>query len=216
MHAGYRLYIFDLDGTVVDSRESIGHAFASLARSLDLNISTDLGDLHIGLALDEIFAQLNIDDIPAAREIYRTCYYQNVHRETSFPGISQILDSLRPHAHLAIATNKGARGARASLAASGLENIFDTIQAADTAEPKPASGQFDNIRTFYRIHHAPIMPWQCLMIGDSPVDIEFARTAGMDSAFVSWGFYPQKSVSHTPTHMVSSPAELLRLQPTRR
>lgn len=212
MSAGYRLYIFDLDGTIIDSRESISRAFTRLAQSLGLTISTDPDDLHIGLSLDEIFSQLAINDIPRARELYRTFYYENIHRESAYPGIAQTLATLRPHAHLAVATNKGGRGARASLAVTGLAGLFDIVQAADTAEAKPSPEQFENIRAFYRTHHAPVMPWQCLMVGDSPVDIEFAHNAGMDSAFVSWGFYPHKSLSRTPTHVVSSPGALLGLR----
>ncbi|MFC1591910.1 HAD family hydrolase [Thermodesulfobacteriota bacterium] len=76
----YRLVIFDLDGTLIDSRASIVTAFRAVARDLGMpgEVFPD-GEAYIGYALNDVLEKLRIADVARARELYRHYYYQYIH-----------------------------------------------------------------------------------------------------------------------------------------
>ncbi len=205
----YKLFLFDLDGTLINSRHSIVSAFESVAR--DLGIEGGLfpdGETYIGYTLDEVFSKLDLSDPDKARELYRHYYYQFIHTEAAFPGIEETLSRLRGSVRMSVVTNKASRGCHASLTHTKLLSFFDCCQAVDTCIPKPHKDSFDRICAFYEQRGHCFKPRECLMIGDSPVDMQYAENAGIDSAFVSWGFYRRDALAAHPTYVISNPLDL--------
>jgi phosphoglycolate phosphatase-like HAD superfamily hydrolase len=205
----YKLYLFDLDGTLINSRHSIVSAFEAVAR--DLGIEGGLfpdGETFIGYTLDEVFRKLDLSDTERARELYRHHYYRFIHTETAFPGITETLKRLHGSICMSIVTNKASRGCRASLLQTNLLSFFDCCEAVDTCIPKPHKDSFDRICAFYKNRGLSFEPHECLMIGDSPVDMAYAANAGIDCAFVSWGFYKRDALPAEPTYIISNPIDL--------
>ncbi|MFC1591911.1 HAD family hydrolase [Thermodesulfobacteriota bacterium] len=114
--------------------------------------------------------------------------------------------------HLAIATNKSLKGCKASLDITGIGHYFDVIEAVDTGAPKPDSDVLERIAAAYRSRGIGFELQECLMVGDSPIDMQFSANAGIDSVFVCWGFYDEDALGVVPTYRISQPAELCRMQ----
>lgn len=207
----YKLIIFDLDGTLVDSRASIMAAMDDMARELGLTKQQRAQrPIHIGLPMSDILRGLGIQDIEAARSSYRNHYLTYTHLELAFPGIAELLEQLRGKAPLAIATNKSYEGSLRTLGNAGIRDYFDFIASLDQGIPKPDPDAFTRIRAHYRGQGREFLPEDCLMVGDSPIDIEFACRCGIDSAFAAWGFH-DGGIPEKPTHTCASPSELAKL-----
>lgn len=205
----YRLCIFDLDGTLVDSRPAILAALQDTARELGIaDAAVQSRSIHIGLPLAEILRQLGFQDIDQARGVYRRYYYLHNHLEKPFPGIPDLLTRLRHRVLLAVATNKTFDGTKATLQNTGLFEFFEVVESLDRGIPKPDRDTFDRIIRFFQGRGIQLQPAECLMVGDSPIDMQFARNAGIDAAFVRWGFQSEDQLSVKPTYTVATPEEL--------
>jgi HAD superfamily hydrolase (TIGR01509 family) len=207
----YSLILFDLDGTLVDSRPSIMAAMADMARDMGLS-QEQLAQkpIHIGLPMSDILRELGIDDIDAARAAYRRHYHRYTHMELAFPGIPALLAELRGRVALAIATNKAYEGSLRTLGNAGILDYFDFIASLDQGIPKPDPDAFIRTCAFYREQDKRFSPQDCLMVGDSPIDLAFARRSGIDFAFAGWGYH-DGDLPEKPTHACSSPDELAKL-----
>ncbi|MCX8043731.1 MAG: HAD family hydrolase [Desulfobacterota bacterium] len=205
----YRLCIFDLDGTLIDSRHAIGAALQETARELKLDeVEVSQFALYIGLPLDSILQKLGFRDIEQARAVYRKHYYRFIHTEKPFPGIPELLTRLHGKVSLAIATNKSLKGTERTLRHTGLFPFFDVLETIDQGIPKPHRYTFDRICEFYRQRGSIFLPHHCLMVGDSPIDMAFADNAGIHAAFVRWGFHTEACLPIKPLYAVSTPDEL--------
>jgi phosphoglycolate phosphatase len=207
----YKLIIFDLDGTLVDSRASITAAMQDMARELGLPQEQHGRRINIGLPMSDILRDLGIEDIEAARTAYRRHYHKYTHMELAFPGVPELLDRLRGKIPLSIATNKAYEGSLRTLGNAGIRDYFDFIASLDQGIPKPDPDAFIRICAHYRGQGKEFSPEDCLMVGDSPIDLEFARRCGIDSAFADWGFHDGAGLLITPDYRLHTPGELCRL-----
>ncbi len=207
----YKLIIFDLDGTLVDSRASITAAMQDMARELGLTQEQQGRRINIGLPMSDILRELGIQDIEAARTAYRKHYHKYTHMELAFPGVPELLEQLRGQAPLSIATNKAYEGSLRTLGNAGIRDYFDFIASLDQGIPKPDPDAFIRIRDYYRSQGKEFLPEDCLMVGDSPIDLEFASRCGIDSAFAEWGFHDGAGLFIQPNYRLHSPGELYRL-----
>jgi len=208
----YKLIIFDLDGTLVDSKASIMAAMGDMAIEMGLTKEQLLQrPVHIGLPMSDILRELGIEDIEAARAAYRKHYHAYTHMELAFPGVPGLLEQLRGKAPLSIATNKAYEGSLRTLGNAGLLDYFDFIAALDQGMPKPDPDAFIRIRAHYRGKGKEFSPEDCLMVGDSPIDLEFARRCGIDSAFAQWGFHDKNDLTFNPTYILAAPSDLQQI-----
>jgi phosphoglycolate phosphatase len=188
------LFLFDLDGTLLDSADMIlmaqKRAFAALGlepppRKTGLSI--------VGLSLTEAFRVLAGPEGPidALTEAYRRAFFElrasDPHLESLFPGAGALIESLRKagQATLGIATGKSRRGVEAILAKYHWNGHFSVTQSSDDAPSKPHPGMVLNA---CRITGSA--PENTFMIGDSSFDMEMARRAGARAVGVAWGFQP--------------------------
>ena len=208
----YKLIIFDLDGTLVDSKASIMAAMGDMA--LEIGLTQDelaQRPVHIGLPMADILRDLGIDDIDDARVAYRKHYHKYTHMELAFPGVPELLEQLRGKVLLAVATNKAYEGSLRTLANAGIRDYFDFIASLDQGIPKPDPDAFNRICAHYQEQGKKFSPADCLMVGDSPIDLEFASRCGIDCAFAEWGFHDGAGLFIQPTYTLHSPGELYGL-----
>jgi phosphoglycolate phosphatase len=205
MSAPLRLVVFDLDGTLVDSKHNIIAAVEEVARILGITCPPqDVIPRVIGLSLMEALAQL-FPDVDASRHKaldreYREAFVRLRARpeytEPLFDGTHEILAELDKHGFLlGIATGKARRGAQHFIARNGFEGRFVTVQTPEDAPGKPHPGMVLNAlrETGAEARHT-------VMIGDTSYDIEMARAAGVHAIGVSWGNHPVAELRAAGAH----------------
>jgi phosphoglycolate phosphatase len=168
----------------------------------------------VGLSLREAFQVLGRghDAFPfdGMIEQYKQAFFDlrhsAEHQEPLYDGARDTILSLasRSDCLLGVATGKSQRGVRAILTHHGLLSHFATIKTADDAPSKPHPGMIlDAMR------EAGAEPSDTLMIGDTSYDMEMARTAGVTSIGVTWGYHKEAILrSSGADHVVRSYTEL--------
>jgi len=208
----YDTLIFDLDGTLVDSREAIvAAATAGLAR-IGLPAPDPATVLeYVGLPLAEVMARLvgeGRGDVALAVAGYRAAY-ADLDRATTrpFPGIEALLDAVadRP---LALATGKEVAGATRVLRELGWRDRFAVVIGGDSVRhPKPHP---DMVFATWRA--LPTAPERTLVIGDTTFDLAMGRAAGAATCAVTWGNHDRaRLATEAPDHTVDTVAALRAL-----
>jgi HAD superfamily hydrolase (TIGR01509 family) len=183
----FPVYLFDVDGTLVDSAEDIcGALREALANTPQAGVEDAFLRRYIGrhliCLLDDLFPGISrprVDDWIAE---YRSLYLARGHRETKvYPGVREALAALG--GRKSTATTKGTPTTRAVLEQFGLIAHFDHVQGTDGFPAKPEP---DVIHTSLAALGA--RPDQCLMVGDSPADMEAGRRAGVKICAVRYGY----------------------------
>ena len=212
-----RLYIFDWDGTLMDSVNRIVSCLrqAALEQGLD-----DLEDRHfgdvIGLGLPQALARL-YPGLDAPRvERFRTTYAERFlaadgEPAVLFPGARVLLDELRGRGHqVAVATGKSRRGLNRILDELDLVQCFDATRCADETASKPDPRMLEEI-----VAELDVDRDRAVMIGDTEYDLEMAARAGIRSVGISHGVHSrERLLRHAPESIVDSLLEILAWEPS--
>ncbi|MEM7663146.1 MAG: HAD-IA family hydrolase [Pseudomonadota bacterium] len=189
-----KLAIWDMDGTIVDSREVIQTAMSRAFEAMDLPAPEyDATRKIVGLGLDEACLRLAPNDfdktlLPDLVEAYRQAFIARRtdpdFKEPLYSGALKTLEQLRQDNWLiAMATGKSHRGIRAIFDMHPLEQYFDTIWCADDGPGKPHPFMVEEA-----MKAVGAETHQTLMIGDAIFDIQMGNAAGVETHGVSWGF----------------------------
>jgi len=204
----FPVYIFDVDGTLVDSAAdicgAIQHVLATQGR-------TDVNDAflrrYIGRHLIDLFQDLGYEPQQVEEMVthYRQVYPARNHGQTNtYPGISDLLAALP--GKKATATTKGTPTTRMVLEMKGLLPYFDHVQGTDGFPAKPAPDVI-----FRCLEALGARPADCLFIGDSPADMEAGHRAGVRTCAALWGYGDRQEMARwKPDYWVSDPAEFAR------
>jgi phosphoglycolate phosphatase len=176
--------IFDLDGTLVDSFADITAAFCRSFASAGC-ASPDAAQVRplIGLDLRDMYERfVDTSLIEGLIAAYRADYAERCADSTRpFPGIVALLDDLgAAGVPRAVATTKTSWMARTVTQKVGLADKLDHVQGTDGFAYKPAP---DVVLHAVRALGGPVS-W---MVGDSWLDIEAGRSAGLRTCAVTWG-----------------------------
>ncbi|MGD0201223.1 MAG: HAD family hydrolase [Bryobacteraceae bacterium] len=183
----FPVYVFDVDGTLVDSADDICGAVLEVLASIPCRPVTKAGlTRYIGVHLIEMFRDLLPDYTPAQLEqlidSYRTFYRAREHRATRlYPGVKEALAALA--GRKATATTKTSTGTRTVLERFGLLGYFDHVQGTDGLPYKPAP---DVVLASLAALEA--RPQDCLFVGDTAADMEAGRRAGVSVCAVRYGY----------------------------
>jgi phosphoglycolate phosphatase len=186
-----RLIVFDLDGTLIDSRRDLATATNRLISELGgAPLAEDAVAAMVGEGAGVLVrralaaAGLETDHANAlARflEIYDSCLLDNTR---PYDGVRDVLETLSETATLAVLTNKPARATGRILDGLNLLKWFYDVVGGDAAfarKPDPAA-------LLDLISRADAAPGTTLMVGDSRVDLETARRAGTAVCLARYGF----------------------------
>jgi 2-phosphoglycolate phosphatase len=183
----FSVYLFDVDGTLVDSAHDIcGTIQTVLAGTDGADRTYEFLRGYIGRPLidlfQDVFPRHTPEEIEQLIEEYRRVYPARDHSSTLvFPGVLEALQSLG--GRKATATTKGTRTTRMILEKFGLLPYFDHVQGTDGFPAKP------NPHVIYAALTAlEAKPEDCLFVGDSAADMEAARRAGVRSCAVTYGY----------------------------
>ena len=211
-----RLYIFDFDGTLGDSRGLIVKTMMDTFDKMGIERpSTEACIGTIGLPLDQCFAvsaHLDAEQSEACAEVYRKIFkINNVPGAVQpFPDVVETLKRLHEDGNvLAIASSRRHESLDGLVADFGITNLFTAIVGADdVVNAKPNPVPVNLILT--RLHFEP---QQALVIGDAPYDILMGRNAGTKTCAVTWGNGTREELLAVhPDIMIDHFADVLTIQ----
>jgi phosphoglycolate phosphatase len=204
----FEVYLFDVDGTLLDSATDICGAIREVMAREGV-AAPSFAELRglVGLHLVEFFAGAfpgcGDEKLEELFQAYRSCYRARGHRETRvFPGVVEGLEALG--GRKTTATTKGSPMTRSILEQFGLIGHFDHVQGTDGFPSKPEPDVI-----FAALRALGAEPRDCLMVGDSTADIEAARAAGVKVCAVRYGYGdPEKLARLEPDYWVEDLRDL--------
>jgi HAD superfamily hydrolase (TIGR01509 family) len=205
----FRVYIFDLDGTLLDSAADICSAVQHvLSGHVSEPLPFDYLKSFVGHHLDAVFTDVlpgaGREQLDGMIHAYKTTYLGRGHIETRpFPGVVEALGNLG--GRKATATTKGTPTTRAVLEQFGLLPYFDHVQGTDGFPCKPAPDV-----VLRSVAALGAQAEDCLFVGDSETDMEAGRRAGVRTCAVRYGYgNPAALARWEPDYWVSDLRELL-------
>lgn len=218
-----KLLIFDLDGTLVDSRADLANSINAMLRDCNrVELPADLIASYIGDGAPTLVRRAlgDPDDesiIDRALEFFLGYYREHKLDNTYvYEGMKEALIALAqrsspgcetPRRKLAILSNKPVAPSRQIAEALGLSQFVSQIYGGNsfhTKKPDPAGALTLLAEHGCQSHEA-------MIIGDSDIDILTARNAGMWSCGVSYGFAPHSLQAAEPDVIIDHPRELAEI-----
>jgi phosphoglycolate phosphatase len=205
----FRAYLFDIDGTLLDSALDICGAIQQTLEPtgcgpLTFEYLRGFIGLHLIDCFGDVLPHYTPEQMDALVQIYRTHYPARGHKLTTiYPGVAEGLAAL--DARKTTATTKGTNGSRAILEQFGLLPYFNHVQGTDGFPCKPAPDVIHR-----GIEALGAKPEDCLMVGDAPSDILAGRRAGVKTCAVRYGYGRLEEIAQVePDYWISDLRELL-------
>jgi phosphoglycolate phosphatase len=187
----YRHFVFDLDGTLIDSRQDLADAANAMLASYGaapLPVADVVAMVGEGARtlVSRVLARARVDvDLDEALvrflAAYDACLVATTH---PYDGVRDLLARLHATAHVSVLTNKPQHATDRVLEALGLAPHVHAAIGGDTAlgrKPEPHG-------LMALMARSGIAAADTLMVGDSWVDVATARAASIDACLVSYGF----------------------------
>jgi len=200
------LLIFDLDGTLIDSRLDLAHSVNATRAAMGKGplpaelISTFVGNGAPVLIKRAMGPEAGDDEIRDALEFFLDHYRRHAVDCTElYPGVRAALERLYDaRMKLAVLSNKPQPIGNAIMEHFGLARLMFRICGGDSFEhKKPHRIGVDTLRA-----EADAEPNDTWMIGDSYVDVQTARNAGVPCCGVTYGFQPETFREFPPDILV--------------
>jgi len=206
------LFIFDLDGTLVDTLEditaSVNFTLQKLGRPL---VPLDKVREYVGDGVSMLLVRALggreelLDD---AKGVYAVHHSRNlVVRSHLYPGVKETLEHFRS-LPMAVVTNKDREFSEPLLRDLGILPYFRMVIGADAGLPlKPAPDAFLRI-----LRETGVSPELAVVVGDGTTDVIAGKAAGITTCAVTYGFRPEAQLRTAgPDHVVRAFSELTTL-----
>ncbi|ADO45174.1 HAD-superfamily hydrolase, subfamily IA, variant 3 [Hydrogenobacter thermophilus TK-6] len=204
-----KLFIFDLDGTLIDSYMDIGMCVNGVLRSMGRqeiepdSVKNWIGGGARGL-LEKLFPSEEID---RALELFRKYYRENpVVYTKAYKGIREVLTHLKAmEKRLAVVTNKMEDLSVEILKRLNLYHYFDMVVGGDTfPEKKPSPVPIKEVLRWLGVDAK-----EAVMIGDTDADVRAGKDAGVWTALANWGYVRMDGVK--PDFVLHKPEDIINL-----
>ena len=200
------LLIFDLDGTLIDSKLDLAHSVNATRTFMGMDpLEHDLVYSYVGngapVLIRRALGQAASEaDVEHALEFFIRYYAQHCLDYTGlYPGVQSALDRLHTAGHtLAVLTNKPVKISHRILDGLGLSGHFFRVYGGNSFDRKKP----DPVGIATLLAESGLQPTRTYMVGDSAVDIQTARNAGVLSCGVSYGFQPESMMEAAPDVVV--------------
>jgi phosphoglycolate phosphatase len=214
-----KLLIFDLDGTLIDSRLDLIHSVNAMLRHIgrpelpgDI-IATYVGDGAPMLVRRALGDPDDESSVQRALEYFLSYYREHKLDNTHvYPGILEMLVQIRRGTNgrprsMAVLSNKPVNPSRAIVEALGMKDFFAQVYGGNsfpTKKPDPLGAQ-------KLLEEIACHPQEAVMIGDSANDVLTGRNAGLWTVGVNYGFAPQTLDLTPPDVRVDTVQELVEV-----
>lgn len=207
----YKLYIFDWDGTLMDSIDRIVSSLQHAAVTVGLNAPSDneaksIIGLSLSVALNKLFPTLNRVQEQQIIDAYKQQFlYDNKVPAPLFEHSIALLTALKAQNKLtAVATGKARTGLDKMLLDTNTEHLFDLTICADESASKPKPTMLNML-----LNELNVEVHEAVMVGDSIHDLTMANNAGMDSVAITLGADKKETLAlYEPNAIVDSVIEL--------
>jgi|ERR1700692_259301 len=212
-----KLVIFDLDGTLIDSRLDLVHSVNAALRHIgrrdlpDHVIASYVGD-GAPILIQRALGGEKVDEAVVRQGLQFFLSYYREHKldhTTVYDGVKEALTMVQRSSNgvlrkLAVLSNKPVGPSRAIVEALGLGPFFMQVYGGNSfATKKP-----DPEGALRLLEELGVQPEEAAIVGDAHVDIETGRNAGLLTVGVSYGFAPHTLRDQPPDILVDTPAEL--------
>jgi len=207
---GFPVYLFDVDGTLVDSAADICGAVLEVlkarppAKAVDeLFLRRYIGH-HLTTLFNDLFPEPHNGQIDELIADYRRLYPLRNHGSTTiYPGVIETLSALP--GLKSTATTKNSMTLRHVLERFDLVRFFDHVQGTDGFPAKPAPDV-----VLKALEGLGAKPDECLLVGDAGPDMEAGRRAGVKICAVRYGYGdPSEMARFEPDYWIDDLRELL-------
>ena len=213
-----KLLIFDLDGTLIDSRLDLVHSVNAMLRHFKRpELPEDVVASYVGDGAPMLVRRALGDPkdehfVKEALEYFLTYYRAHKLDYTHiYDGVKEMLAALGSangaRRRMAVLSNKPVNPSRAIVEALGLGGFFAHVYGGNsfpTKKPDPLGA-----RTLLRETHA--QPQEALIVGDSSNDVLTGRNAGLWTCGVTYGFAPHTLTLVLPDIVIDTPRELMQV-----
>ena len=202
--------IFDLDGTLVDSAESIRGALTESCKVNNVEPMIPISEIKIGPPLDEIIRSIlpyedNSRHVPFKKtfvELYDRHFWKEC---TVYPGASDALSKAAPNANLFLVTNKRISPTLEILRHHSIDHFFKAIIGCDSVYKK---GLSKGMSIRHLIHKYRLSKSECVYFGDTEGDSLACQEVGIDFIYVPWGYGDTKKMTNLKHPIINSWDEL--------
>lgn len=212
-----KLVIFDLDGTLIDSRLDLVHSVNAALRHIgrpalpDDVIASYVGD-GAPILIQRALGGEAVDDEIVRRGLQFFLSYYREHKldhTTVYDGVKQALSNIQRASNgvprkMAVLSNKPVVPSRAIVEALALGPFFTQIYGGNsfpTKKPDP-----EGVRKLLEEYAVP--PEEAVIVGDSHVDVETGHNADLWTVGVTYGFAPHTLEDAAPDVLVDTAQEL--------
>jgi len=213
-----KLLIFDLDGTLVDSRKDLANSINAMlvnyhrAELPDDVIATYIGDGAPTLVRRSLGFKDDHDLQPKDEEFIEDAlvFFLEFYREHKldftyvYDGVKEALEKLEARGlAMSVLSNKPVNPSRIIANTLGLGGFFKSIYGGNSFETKKPDPM--GVNTLLREHG--VAPNEAVIIGDSSIDMQTGRNAGIWSCGCTYGLSPETLVGTPGDVMVDAPGE---------
>ena len=212
LHWNVRLLVFDLDGTLIDSKLDLAQAVNAAREHMRLpRIENERVYSYVGNGAPVLIRramgdQASQEDVDRALQFFYEYYRDHMLDHTYlYPGVEAALGRFRSAGmKMAVLTNKPVNFSRRLVDGLGLTGHFLNVYGGNSFEQKKP----DPIGVDTLIAEAGATRDQTMLVGDSAVDVQTARNAGVRCCGVSYGFQPESFQADPPDLLVDNMEEL--------
>ena len=212
-----KLVIFDLDGTLIDSRLDLVHSVNAALRHIgrpelpDDVIASYVGD-GAPILIQRALGGEAVDEAIVRQGLQFFLSYYREHKldhTTVYAGVNEALAAVQNASNgvprrLAVLSNKPVAPSRAIVEALGLGPFFTQIYGGNsfaTKKPDPEGAR-------KLLEESGVRPEEAVIVGDSHTDVETGQNAGLWTVGVNYGFAPHTLKENPPDVLVDTPYEL--------
>ena len=194
----FEAVIFDLDGTLADSRQVIVDSFQKALTAIHCKISDAFIERLIGVGSAETFREiLRASGTRFDEHLIKSLVEKKIQNEIEmstniklFPGVLELLEALQGKVKVGLASMNDRASINQLLKLTGTQRFFDVVvTAGDIAKPKPNPEIF--LKCALKLGNKPA---ECVVVEDSIFGVKAAKTAKMSCIAVLTGVYSQKEL----------------------
>ena len=215
-----KLIVYDLDGTLIDSRRDIANAVNGTLEELGLkSLPAEEIARFVGSGVTHLMGQV-LKIVGAGRpqgvaptilkrsiKLFRRRHAEHLLDETRlYPSVIKVLEFFKARKQ-AVITNKPEDFSVTILRGLGVASYFFRIVGGDRGFPKkPDPGSLQEL-----LHSVGSAPEETVLVGDSAIDIETGKNAGVKTVAVTYGFGKQDEIKKSqPDFLLADLEELTR------
>ena len=206
-----RALLFDIDGTLLDTSEFIFQAteYAMKVCGYPVPSRNDIASTA-GISFPGFYIKLAGEnaDVGKLMETHWAFQYENFHLAKVYPNTAETLKKLKEKGYrLAAVTARSKKTSHQTLKDAGIFQFFDTVVSLEDAkEPKPNPAPL--LKALDILNETPV---KAAMVGDSHLDIEAGKNAGMKTVRATYGFHKEKMHDPEPDYFIDDIRDFLEI-----